>query len=324
MPRKKAAKKTTKKTTRKKKTPDYSDVEAITQNTVQDLLRQVIATTGVSPNVSLKSQPPELPEVTQEQIMAYMTAFGLADKLTEPERQQFVEIARAFKLNPFKREIYCVPYEGYDGRKLSIITGYEVYIKRAERSGKLAGWNVKTEGTGSDMTATITINRKDWPMPFEHTVYFGECAQTKRDGTLTGFWKRMPSLMLRKVAISQGFRLAFPDELGGMPYTADELPANMSPSKEEMKKVEEATAKEEETMTNDPAVEEIKKEEDAENFLDELRDTYKEGKRSRLFNPDELAEMQQDISRAGKDPTLLAELSQHWHDKLVEKRGDVF
>jgi hypothetical protein len=30
--------------------------------------------------------------------------------------------------------------------------------------------------------------------------------------------------MTKKVAISQAFRLCFSDELGGMPYTSDELP----------------------------------------------------------------------------------------------------
>jgi len=34
----------------------------------------------------------------------------------------------------------------------------------------------------------------------------------------------MPTFMLKKVAIAQGFRLAFPDDLGGMPYIPEELP----------------------------------------------------------------------------------------------------
>jgi hypothetical protein len=31
--------------------------------------------------------------------------------------------------------------------------------------------------------------------------------------------------MIKKVAISQAFRLCFPVEIGGMPYTADEMPS---------------------------------------------------------------------------------------------------
>jgi hypothetical protein len=42
---------------------------------------------------------------------------------------------------------------------------------------------------------------------------------------LTDFWKNKPVTMTKKVAMAQGFRLCFSDELGGMPYTAEELNA---------------------------------------------------------------------------------------------------
>ena len=41
-------------------------------------------------------------------------------------------------------------------------------------------------------------------------------------------WKEKPVTMIKKVAIVQGFRMAFPDEFGGMPYTAEELPDEMT------------------------------------------------------------------------------------------------
>jgi len=40
----------------------------------------------------------------------------------------------------------------------------------------------------------------------------------------------MPKFMLKKVAIAQGFRLAFPVEMGGMPYIPEEISANNSES----------------------------------------------------------------------------------------------
>jgi len=172
--------------------------------------------------------PVQTAPVTEKDVVSYMDAFNIAGQLAPNEKRQFVEVAVAYGLNPFKREIYCVPYGKEKERKLSIITGYEVYIKRAERSGKLSGWEVRTEGTGQTMKAVITIWRKDWSHPFTHEAFFSECVQTKYDGTPTHFWKKMPALMLKKVCISQGFRLAFPDELGGMPYTADELPEDMA------------------------------------------------------------------------------------------------
>lgn len=173
-----------------------------------------------------------LPQVIKEdKIVEFMDAYGLSTQLEPSEKKMFIAIATEFQLNPFKREIYCVPYGEGKYRKLSIITGYEVYLKRAERSGLLDGWNLETIGTGNDMQSTITIYRKDRQHPVKKTVRYSEYVQTKHDGTITKFWKEKPVTMIEKVATAQGFRLAFPDELGGMPYTADELPEEMTQPK---------------------------------------------------------------------------------------------
>lgn len=158
--------------------------------------------------------------INEAKLKEFLAIANVGQNLPEGKRRQFIEIAQAYQLNPFKREIYCVGY----GEQTSIITGYEVYIKRAERTGLLNGWDVKIEGSGADMTAVLTIYRKDWDRPFVHTAYFEEAAQYKKDGSLNSIWGKMPRFMLRKVAIAQGFRLCFSDELGGMPYTSDELP----------------------------------------------------------------------------------------------------
>jgi phage recombination protein Bet len=160
----------------------------------------------------------------EEKAISYLEAFGFTTSLTKQEQSQFIEIAKAFKLNPFKREIYCIPYQTKNGRKLSILTGYEVYLKRAERLGQLDGWKVETKGSIKDgsLKAIITIHRKDWKEPFSHEVYFVEYNQNNV------FWRNKPITMLKKVCVCQGFRMAFPDDLGGMPYTSDELPDNMT------------------------------------------------------------------------------------------------
>ena len=161
-----------------------------------------------------------------EKIGTYLETMNLTGKLTKSEVQQFVEISQAFGLNPFKREIYASKF----GDKFSIIVGFETYIKRAERTGKLSGWSVTTFGdvdktnvADSKIKAVITINRKDWEHPFIHEVWFEEYAQKTNAGTLNRFWKEKPITMIKKVAMSQGFRLCFSDELGGMPYTAEEI-----------------------------------------------------------------------------------------------------
>ena len=136
--------------------------------------------------------------------------------LTKNEITQFIEICTAYQLNPFKREIYVVAFNSKDGgRQFSIFTGYEVYLKRAERTGKLNGWVCEVDDKFT--RATCTIYRKDWERPFVHSV------SMKEYNSGMSLWKSKPETMLKKVAISQAFRLAFPDELGGMPYDASEV-----------------------------------------------------------------------------------------------------
>jgi phage recombination protein Bet len=146
----------------------------------------------------------------------WLTSTGNLQKFTENEKAQFIDMCTAFGLNPIKREIYGIKY----GQNFNLIVGYETYIKRAERSGKLAGWKAWVEGSGNNLVAKIEIHRKDWQFPFCHEVYFEEYNQG------TAIWKSKPRTMLRKVVIAQGFRLAFSEDLGGMPYTSDELPAD--------------------------------------------------------------------------------------------------
>lgn len=157
-----------------------------------------------------------------ERVKTYLRSMNLAQNLTQAEVTQFIEIAQGFGLNPFKREIYASKY----GNNFSVIVGYETYIKRAERSGRLAGWNVTTEGGIDDgsLKAIITIHRNDFTHPFIHEVYYVEYVQRTKEGRPTKFWSDKPYTMIKKVAMAQGFRLCFSDELGGMPYTADELP----------------------------------------------------------------------------------------------------
>jgi len=180
------------------------------------------------PSQGKESPPPPSVEVQKQTLLDYLAAFGLANQLTQEEKLQFIEVAQAFKLNPFKREIHVAVYGEGEYRRMSIVVGYQVYLDRAERTGQLDGWRAWVEGQGEDMKALVEIHRKDWAAPFVHEVYWKECVQRKRDGQPTSFWSKMPKFQLKKVAISQGFRLAFPSELGGMPYDPSELPDSES------------------------------------------------------------------------------------------------
>jgi phage recombination protein Bet len=172
----------------------------------------------------------EVPHVDEETLKEYI--FGVNTKLDENQRLLFIKTAKLYNLNPIKREIYATAY--YDKKtgkyNMAIIVGYEVYLKRAERSGKLSGWKSWTTGSikTGDLTGHIAIQRKDWKMVFEYEVDYNEFVQKKFDGTITKFWKEKPKFMIKKVTEATGFRKCFSDELGGMPYTADELPEEMT------------------------------------------------------------------------------------------------
>lgn len=158
----------------------------------------------------------------REQALKYLQIVN--PHLSDEETNQFLGIAEAYGLNPFKREIHAGKMYQDGKSRLVPITGYEVYLKRAERTNKLDGWHVEITGDQKDPIARLTIYRKDWSHPFVHEVYYREVVQNKKDGTPNHFWFKSPRFMTKKVVISQGFRLCFSDELGGMPYTADELP----------------------------------------------------------------------------------------------------
>lgn len=160
----------------------------------------------------INREPGAVTAVSDDTIASYLESFG--NKLSTFHRSQFIQICKAFQLNPFIREVYGIPF----GDKFNIIVGYEVYLKRAERSGLLAGWRAWTDGEGPEMKGCIEITRKDWTAPFYHEVYFEEYDQHNT------MWKTKGRTMIKKVAIAQGFRMCFPEELGGMPYTADEMP----------------------------------------------------------------------------------------------------
>lgn len=169
----------------------------------------------------------EKPEVDENLILGYIRAFMPSSGLTHAESLAFSEVAKQFQLNPYKKEIYCVPYMSNvklpDGswdkeRKLSLITGYQVYLQKAEASGKLVDWKVTCDKT----RAYIKIWRSDRSEVFEWDILISEYDQQNK------FWKEKRETMAKTVVIGQGFRMCFPNLLGGMPYTREELPDDMT------------------------------------------------------------------------------------------------
>jgi len=161
--------------------------------------------------------------ITKDVIKKYLCPLA-----SDQELMLGLQIAKTYKLNPLKREVYFVKYKA--DQPMQVLTGYEVYLKRAERSGKYNGLEITSEGKVQDgsLKAKVKVFRKDWDNPLVHEAYYSEYVQMKKDFK-TGeespnkFWATKPITMIKKVAVSQAFRMAFPEDMDGMPYTTDEV-----------------------------------------------------------------------------------------------------
>jgi len=174
---------------------------------------------------TLEERRGELLEL-KEKVKKIKFLFPELEGVPEEEILKAVALAKYYNLDPLKKQVYFVPFRMFDTlgdkkvlRKVTVqlVVSYLEYVKRAERSGKLNGWNIKIEDLGNDMIARVTIWRKDWEKEFVWEVYLSE---VKKD---TRSWREMPKFMLKKVAIAQAFRIAFPEETQELPYEEAEI-----------------------------------------------------------------------------------------------------
>lgn len=209
--------------------------------------------------------------------------------------QEFLEIAQLKKLNPFAREIHLVGY----GDKWNIITGYEVFLKRAESNPAYDGFEFNIDSSNpNDISGTITIYRKDRTHDFKHTVYMNEVIGVKKDGNVNSMWQKMARFMLKKVAIAQGFRLCFPLDFGDMPYTSDEIPNEQNEQKAPQQKAPQQQAQS--TLAQESKAFEEKKKinEEIKNLIES---TYPDG--TAVFTEEDKA-MYREMYRKDKTSTL--------------------
>ena len=155
--------------------------------------------------------------------------------VTDQEVMMFISLCKFQRLNPFLREAYLIKY---GQQPASIVTGKEAFMKRAMRSpqyeGIEAGVVVLLEnGLMDNRVGTIVLENekllggwakvyvKGWKVPMMMTVNFDEYVGRKSNGEVNQQWSTKPASMIRKVAIVQALREAFPEDLGGM-YTPEE------------------------------------------------------------------------------------------------------
>lgn len=142
--------------------------------------------------------------ISESDLVEFLNISGFSN-INNNTKTTFMKLAQALQLNPFKKEIYITGYKTRDGKEIySVVTGYQTFIKLANRTGLLNGWKAtEIRENGTLVGAKVTIYRKDWDFPFEWDVALSEFDK----GQST--WNSMKGFMIRKVAIGQGFRLCF-------------------------------------------------------------------------------------------------------------------
>jgi phage recombination protein Bet len=147
----------------------------------------------------------------------------------EQEIMHFLAVAKYHRLNPWLREAYLIKYA--QNQAAQIVVGKDFYNRRAQEfptyKGHAAGIILQVNSsdgkivierrTGAFHTDGETllggwakIHRSDLVEPIEIEVQLREYDKQQAN------WKSMPSTMIRKVALSQAWREAFPKEFEGL------------------------------------------------------------------------------------------------------------
>lgn len=168
-------------------------------------------------------------------VRRYLVSGG--GNVTDQEVMMFLTLCRYQHLNPFLREAYLIKYGSND--PATIVTGKDVFTKRAnaapDYAGKQAGVVVLTESgeiverEGSMVLPKETLVGgwakvfiKGHETPEYISVGLDEYIGRKKDGTVNSQWSKKPGTMIRKVAVVQALREAFPDRFQGM-YAQEEM-----------------------------------------------------------------------------------------------------
>lgn len=148
---------------------------------------------------------------------------------TGEELALFLHQCKRTGLDPFSRQIHAVKrWDRELGREvMSIQVGIDGFRLIADRTGAYAGnddpvYDAEDKPYPNKATVTVWKLVNGQRVPFTRSARWSEFVQTKKDGTVTKFWKQMPYLMLGKVAEALALRAAFPQELSGL-YTPEEM-----------------------------------------------------------------------------------------------------
>lgn len=173
----------------------------------------------------------EVVKLSPDTIRKYIVSGN--GKVTDQEITMFLGLCKYQHLNPFLREAYLIKYG--DRNPATMVVGKDVFLKRAKRNPDFAGMQagimvMKQDGRVGEREGTYYSRAsgevivggwaKVYIKGYEHPIYasvsLDEYAGRKSDGSLNGQWASKTATMIRKVALVQALREAFPDDLGAL------------------------------------------------------------------------------------------------------------
>lgn len=175
----------------------------------------------------------QVTELTFDDIKTY-----ICEDATDQEAMIFLKLCQARNLNPFLRDAYLIKYD--KTKPAQMVVGKDAFTKKAEDHPKFNGYKagiiVKTadgldyrEGTflvkGEDLLGGwAEVYRSDRAAtPYKMSVPLNEYSTGKSN------WVTKPATMIRKVALVQALREAFPSDFSGM---YDQAEMGIDPDKE--------------------------------------------------------------------------------------------
>lgn len=156
--------------------------------------------------------------------------------VTDQEVNYFVHLCRGQGLNPFLKEIYLIKF---GTQPATFVVSKEAFLKRAEANSQYDGAEsgiivlnkdgelIERKGgfflkdSEQVVGGWAKVYRKDRKYPSDVQVTFEEYAGRTKEGNLNSNWANRPATMIKKVALVQALREAFPNDLNNL-YTEEE------------------------------------------------------------------------------------------------------
>ena len=177
----------------------------------------------------------EMVKLSPTMVKKYLVSGG--GNVTDGEVMMFLSLCRYQHLNPFLKEAYLIKYGSND--PATIVTGKDVFTKRADATPNYAGKQagvividakgdvVEREGAFVLPKETLVggwakVFIKGHDTPEYAAVSLEEYIGRKKSGEINSNWSKRPATMIRKVAVVQALREAFPDRFQGM-YAQEEF-----------------------------------------------------------------------------------------------------